>query len=97
MSSPAFDTGNWLPATPGQVGNAIRIKATVPYLQTEWFPIAGGGPPGPAGPAGVPGPPGTNGANGAPGPPSFPDAASDGTSYVRRNAAWTNILDAGTF
>ena len=96
MVSQAFEVGNWLPATPGQVGNAIRIKQINP-LTTEWFPIASGGPPGPIGPAGPAGPAGANGTNGAPGPPSFPDAPSDGTSYVRLNGAWTNRLDAGLF
>ena len=93
MPSQAFDTAVWIPPTPPQVGNAIRVKSINPIV-SEWFPIANGGATGPAGPAGVPGPPG---ADGAPGPPSFPDAAADGTSYVRRNNAWTNILDAGTF
>jgi len=28
---------------------------------------------------------------------SIPDAPSDGSTYGRNNAAWTNVLDAGTF
>lgn len=95
--SQAFEVANWLPATPGQVGNAIRIKAISPTLQTEWFPIAGGGPPGPAGPPGVNGTPGPPGAAGAPGPPSFADAPNDGTSYVRNGLAWSTVVDGGTF
>jgi hypothetical protein len=62
------------------------------------------GPPGPVGPQGIPGPqgfdgpmgpPGATGATGATGPagpPSFPDAASDGNTYGRLNAAWKQVL-----
>jgi hypothetical protein len=28
---------------------------------------------------------------------AFGDAPSDGTSYARNNAAWTNVIDAGTY
>ena len=51
------------------------------------------------GPQGVQGPTGTTGPQGPTGPtgPGITDAPSDGTSYVRRNGAWTNVLDAGTF
>ena len=67
------------------------------------------GPPGPKGDKGdtgatgaastVPGPQGPKGDTGATGPagPGITDAPSDGTSYMRRNGAWTNVLSAGTF
>jgi hypothetical protein len=51
---------------------------------------------GPIGPQGIPGPQGPIGATGPLGG-TFPDAPFDGTAYARKDGAWTNILDAGSF
>ena len=60
------------------------------------------GPQGPQGATGatgpastVPGPAGPTGATGPQGPPSFPDAPSDGKTYGRNNAAWTQVTSSG--
>jgi hypothetical protein len=52
------------------------------------------GDPGPMGPQGSQGPIGNTGPQGIPGPigGNFPDAPSDGQTYVRQNGAWVAVV-----
>jgi hypothetical protein len=55
------------------------------------------GPPGPTGPQGPQGATGAQGPSGVQGPQgpvggNFPDAPSDGQTYVRQNGAWVAVV-----
>ena len=73
--------------------------STVPGPPGAIGPPGATGPQGPQGVAGPKGDKGDKGDTGATGPqgPGITDAPADGTSYLRNNGAWTNVIDMGTF
>ena len=87
---PAGATG---PQGPIGATGATGAASTVPGPTGPQGPQGATGATGPA--STVPGPQGPVGPAGPTGPASFPDAPSDGNTYGRNNAAWTQVTSSG--
>ena len=112
ISGPAGPAGppgadSTVPGPPGQTGPQGPVgppgaNSTVPGPQGPKGDKGDTGPQGPiglTGPQGPKGDKGDKGDTGATGPqgPGIAEAPTDGTSYFRSNAGWTNVIDMGTF
>lgn len=74
------------------MSDAATLPARQPSLYVEVSPMVPIGPQGPPGAEGPQGPPGPAGPPGAPGTGGITDAPSDGSTYGRLNATWTQVL-----